>query len=201
MTMCAIVYTIPVIAALIGWFTNFIAIKMLFWPRKKFRIGPLTLQGIFPKRQKAVAEKIGKLVSDELLSVRDIKEKINQPQTLSMINRKVESKIDEYLTNTFPANYPLMALFVSKKAKSRLKNDFLQEVDNLAPQIVEQYLANMEGHLNIEHIIKEKISLLSPAKLEALIMQLLKKEFRFIEMVGALLGFIIGLAQLGLVMA
>ncbi len=197
--MNPIVYTLPVIAALIGWFTNYIAIKMLFWPRNKIQFGPLALQGVFPKRQKAVAERIGRLVSDELLSVHDIKERINQPETLVMINQKVEAKIDEYLNTTFPSNYPLMSIFVSKKIKNKLKNDFLEEVDDLAPQIVEQYIANMEGHLNIEKIIKERISLLSPAKLEDLIMQILQKEFRFIELVGAVLGFVIGMMQLGLV--
>ncbi|HXH19357.1 MAG TPA: DUF445 family protein [Chitinophagales bacterium] len=198
--MNSTIYTLPVIAALIGWFTNYIAIKMLFWPRNKIQLGPLALQGVFPKRQKAVAEKIGRLVSDELLSVHDIKERINQPETLDMINRKVEAKIEEYLAITFPSNYPLMSIFLSRKIKSKLKHDFLQEVDDLAPQIVEQYIATMEGHLNIEKIIKERISLLSPARLEDLIMQILQKEFRFIELVGAVLGFFIGIVQLSLVL-
>lgn len=41
----------PVICALIGWFTNFLAVKMLFHPHKPIKIGPFTIQGIFPKRQ------------------------------------------------------------------------------------------------------------------------------------------------------
>ena len=44
-----------VICAFIGWITNFIAIKMLFHPRTPVQIGSLTIQGIFPKRQKALA--------------------------------------------------------------------------------------------------------------------------------------------------
>lgn len=198
--MNATLYAIPFIAAGIGWFTNWIAIKMLFWPRKRVAIGPFAIQGIFPKRQEEVAERIGKLVSDELLSVHDIRDKINRPETLFMINQKVESKIDEYLSSTFPANYPLISVFVGKKVKDKLKNDFLQEVDDLAPEIVEQYILNMEGHLNIEKIIKEKVAVLSPAKLEELINQILKKEFRFIEFIGAVLGFVIGVIQLGLTM-
>ncbi len=194
------IFALPFIAAAIGWFTNFIAVKMLFRPRKMVKIGPLEIQGIFPKRQHLVAEKIGKLVSDELLSLHDIKEQISHPENLKMINNKIESKIEDYLTTTFPANFPFMSLFVRQKTKDKLKNDFLEEVDELAPQIVAQYIANMEGNLDIERIIEEKISLLSPAKLEHLIMQILAKEFRFIELVGAVLGFLIGLIQVGLVM-
>jgi len=193
-------FALPFIAAIIGWFTNFVAIKMLFYPQKKIRVLFWDVQGIFPKRQREVAEKIGRLVSDELLSVHDIKERISQPETLAVINEKIEMTVDEYLATTFPAQHPVMAFFITKKTRAELKHDFLEEVDALAPQIVEQYLAQMEGHLNIEKIIEEKIALLSPARLEKLILQILQKEFRFIEFVGGILGFIIGLIQMGLVM-
>src|SRR5690348_3637028 len=115
---------LPVIAALIGWFTNFIAIQMLFHPRKKVRVLFWDVQGVFPRRQQLVAEKIGKLVGDELLSLHDIKESIGRPETLAMINQKIELKIDDYLTTTFPAHYPIMSLLLGKKTKERLKNDF-----------------------------------------------------------------------------
>ncbi|GIV33867.1 MAG: membrane protein [Chitinophagales bacterium] len=195
-----LIITLPLIAAIIGWFTNYIAVKMLFRPYRPVRIGPLVVQGIFPKRQQLVAEKIGRLVSEELLSLHDIKEQISHPENIQMINRKIESKIEDYLSTTFPANYPWMALFIRKKTKEKLKNDFLEEVDELAPQIVAQYIANMEGKLDIEKIIVEKISNLSPQRLERLIMQVLEREFRFIELIGAAIGFVIGLIQIGLVL-
>ncbi|MFM7359781.1 MAG: DUF445 domain-containing protein, partial [Actinomycetota bacterium] len=51
------------ISGFIGWITNWIAIKMLFHPRKPIRVLGLTLQGIFPKNQSQFAQKLGKLVS------------------------------------------------------------------------------------------------------------------------------------------
>jgi uncharacterized membrane protein YheB (UPF0754 family) len=68
-------YLIPLISAFIGWFTNWIAIKMLFHPKEPKRILGITFHGIFPKRQAQFAEKLGKLVSNELLSFEDIAEK------------------------------------------------------------------------------------------------------------------------------
>src|SRR5687768_9381372 len=144
------IIALPIIAALIGWFTNWIAIKMLFHPRKKIRLLFWDVQGVFPKRQHLVAEKIGKMVASELLSVHDIKERITSPGTMAMINQKIEVKLEEYLTTTFPAHYPVMSIFIGKKTRDKLKNDFLDEVDELAPQIVAQYIAHMEGSLKIE---------------------------------------------------
>ena len=42
-----------------GWITTWIAIKMLFHPRKPIKILGLTIQGIFPKNQQQIAEKLG----------------------------------------------------------------------------------------------------------------------------------------------
>lgn len=190
--------SLPIIAALIGWFTNYIAVKMLFRPRKKIKILFLEIQGIFPKRQQILAEKIGKMVADELLSVSDFKETMNHPENIAVIKQNIEHKIDNYLSTTFPSKFPLMSLFVGAKAKGKLKSEFLKELEEATPVVIDQFLSNMEGNLDIEKIIREKVALLSPEKLENLINSILKKEFKFIELIGGVLGFLIGFLQIWL---
>ena len=192
---------LPFIAAAIGWFTNWIAVKMLFRPRKKIRFLFFDIQGIFPKRQQAVAEKIGKMVSKELLSLDDIKTKINNPDNLVSINKNIEIKVEDYLSRTFPEKHPMMSMLIGKKTKEKLKNDFVSEVEQITPGIIQQYIDNLEGDLDIEGMIKQKVSLLSPATLENLIMDVLKREFQFIELIGAILGFLIGVVQVLLVLS
>ena len=63
---------IPFISAFIGWFTNWIAIKMLFHPKEPKKIFGITFHGIFPKRQVQFAEKLGVMVSKELISFAEI---------------------------------------------------------------------------------------------------------------------------------
>lgn len=192
---------LPLIAAAIGWFTNWIAVKMLFRPRKKIRFLFFEIQGIFPKRQHAVAEKIGQMVSKELLSIDDIRERISKPGNMDNINKSIEKKLDEYLSVTFPERNPVMSMLMGKKTKTRLKDEFLKEVEEITPEIIEKYVQNLEGELDIENMIRQKVSLLSPATLERLIMDVLKKEFQFIELIGAVLGFFIGVVQVLLVLA
>lgn len=193
--------TLPLIAAAIGWFTNWIAVKMLFRPRKKIKFLFFEIQGIFPKRQHAVAEKIAKMVSNELLSIKDIKDRINNPDNLKHINENIEVKIEDYLNTTFPEKYPMMSMLVGKKTRAKLKNDFLSEVEQITPGIIEKYVDNLEQGLDVEKIIRQKVTLLSPATLENLIMGVLKREFQFIELIGALLGFMIGVIQVLMVIA
>ena len=72
----------PVIAAFTGWFTTWIAIYMLFHPRNPIRVFGITIQGIFPKRQNQVADKIGNMVANELILFDDIAKRINDPEEL-----------------------------------------------------------------------------------------------------------------------
>jgi len=69
-------YLLPIVAALIGWITNFLAVKMLFHPREARKILFFTFHGVFPKRQKALADKLGDIVSAELISITDISSKM-----------------------------------------------------------------------------------------------------------------------------
>ena len=190
------IYTLPFIAALVGWFTNYIAVKMLFHPKEPVNIlGVYTLQGIFPKNQKKVAENIGRMVAEELLSSADLKEKLNNPENILSIKDLVEAKIDFYLNVTFPKNYPITAAIVGDKRKAKLKEAVMTEVHDSVPGMIDSYMANIEEKFNVEHIIQEKVNHLSPERLEELIMKLLKNEFKFIEYIGAVIGFLIGWIQ------
>ena len=66
----------PVIGAVIGYFTNYIAVKMLFHPLKPVKIGGRTLPftpGIIPKGRPRLAKALGKAVGEKLLTREDIR--------------------------------------------------------------------------------------------------------------------------------
>ncbi|MFS0782991.1 DUF445 domain-containing protein [Bacillus sp. 1P06AnD] len=71
-----------VIGALIGAFTNFIAIKMLFRPYEPMYIFGKKLPftpGLIPKRRGELAEQVGKLVVEHLLTGESIQQKVLTP--------------------------------------------------------------------------------------------------------------------------
>jgi uncharacterized membrane protein YheB (UPF0754 family) len=196
--MNLIVWTMPFISALVGWFTNYLAVKMLFYPKEPWNFGLFKVQGVFPKNQREVAEKIGKMVAEELLSSKDLRDKMNNPENLLNINQIVEAKIDYFLNVKFPRQYPITGMFFTKDRKARMKKELMVEVEQSVPQVIDHYMENLEERFNVEEIIKEKVAQLAPEKLEGLLMKLLAKEFKFIEYIGAVVGFIIGLVQVGI---
>jgi uncharacterized membrane protein YheB (UPF0754 family) len=187
---------IPIISAFIGWFTNWIAIKMLFHPREPKKIFGLTIHGIFPKRQRVFAEKLGKLVSDELLSFEDIQEKIINPENLKKLMPMIEGHIENFLRVKLGSEMPFLSIFIGDKTINSLKKIFMQELETLFPQIMKNYAGQLQSELDLEKIVTEKVAAFSTEKLEAILYQIMNKEFRFVEIIGGVIGFIIGLIQI-----
>lgn len=193
--MSPLILSIPLISAFIGWFTNWIAIKMLFHPRLPVKVFGFTFQGIFPKRQHQFAQKLGKLVSEELLSFKDIESKITDGSNLKQVMPIVETHIDNFLRNKLASEMPIISMFIGDKTIEQLKSVFMKELESLFPVLMTIYMGKLRHELDLEAIVTEKVSNFSSDKLEEILQTIMSKEFKFIEMIGAVLGFLIGILQ------
>jgi len=96
---------IPIIGAIIGLITNWIAVKMLFHPRKKI----FGIQGVIPKRKKVIAERIGEASPiilpqsfDKIKNIRYVGDLIHSKLT-DYFKKGVENKIDSLNDNQIEA--------------------------------------------------------------------------------------------------
>lgn len=179
-----------------GWITTWIAIKMLFHPRKPIKILGLTIQGIFPKNQRLIAEKLGQVVGKELLSFDEIEQKVTNPENLQKLRPDIEHHIDNFLRNKLKDVFPMIAMLIGEKTILQLKDAFLLELESLFPVLMKGYMAKLEKDLDLEKIVTEKVASFSTQKLEDILNQITKKEFKFLEFVGGFFGFIIGLIEI-----
>ena len=82
----------PIIGAVIGYCTNYIAVKMLFYPRKEIRICGRKLPftpGAIPKGKPRLAKAVGNVVANTLLTEEDIKQRIFSSKTENVIVQKI----------------------------------------------------------------------------------------------------------------
>lgn len=191
-------FLIPIISAFIGWFTNWIAIKMLFHPRQPKKVLGIVIHGIFPKRQQQFAEKLGRLVSEELLSFEEIAKKLADPANVEKLLPFIDAHIDQFLKVKLKESMPVVGMFIGEKTVSQLKSVFIEELTQLFPGLMEQYMTNLQDQLDLEKIVIDKVRGFSSEKLETILQQIMAKEFRFVELIGAVLGFLIGMLQVGI---
>ncbi|MCK5103558.1 MAG: DUF445 family protein [Cyclobacteriaceae bacterium] len=191
-----LIYTLPFIAAITGWVTNFLAIKMLFHPEKKVNLYFFSMQGIFPKRQDLLAERLGKMVSSELFSFKDIKDRFTSTSTALEINKVLDEKLEDFMEVKLKSSIPMLAWFLNSNTKAKIKDTLHLEFQNILPDILNKYSEKLEKDIDIEEIVYQKVAAFSSEKLEQILFSIMKKEFKFIEILGAILGFLIGIIQL-----
>ena len=191
-----LIIILPFISALIGWFTNWVAIQMLFHPKKEKDFFFFKWQGIFPANQAEISAKVGRMVAEELLSAQDIKDVANSPEQIKKLHELVELKMDEYLFVQFPKRHKIMSALMPNSKLIELKEELLHEVELVFPDVIDAYLNTVEEKFDVSAIIRERMKVLEVDKLEKLLMSLLEKEFRFVEIIGGVIGFLIGLVQM-----
>jgi len=80
----------PLIGAVIGYFTNWLAIKMLFRPYKTVRIAGIRLPftpGILPREKDRLAVSLGETVAQELLTPQVISKRMQRQRIRNMMER------------------------------------------------------------------------------------------------------------------
>lgn len=194
-------YTLPFISAFIGWVTNWLAIKMLFHPRNPINIGPFVLQGIFPKRQAQVAQQLGQVVATHLLSIDDLTAKLYNADATKALLPIIEKRVDDFIQHKLTEELPLLSMFIKDKAIDNIKRGIIQEFESMFPELIAQVGQQVKANVNIQNMVSEKVAALDSNKLEELLVGIMKKEFVFIEVIGAVLGFIIGCLQVLLTLA
>ena len=168
---------------------------MLFHPKEPVRFLGMTFQGIFPKRQQQFAIKLGSLVAKELLHFDEIALKIKDPSRLKEVTPIIEAHLDTFLRVKIQLKMPMISMFIGDKTINQLKEGMMEEIELLLPEVLVRYTDSLSQQIDIERIVTEKVSKFSSDKLEEILVAIMSKEFRFVEILGGVVGFIIGVIQ------
>lgn len=185
------------IGAMIGWITNYVAIKMLFRPYKEINFGLFKIQGLIPKRKHEIAVSIADTVQKELISLKDVTSSLDGEELEIRMGNMIDKILDAKLEGELVKKFPMLAMFMSddmlRKIKSMIKTSILENKDT----IIEMFSNYLEEKVDFREIIIKNVDGFSLEKLEDITYSLARRELKHIEVVGAVLGGIIGFFQFG----
>ena len=183
------------ISGAIGWITNWVAIKMLFRPHREINFGLFKIQGLIPKRKAEIGTGIANIIQNELISVKDVISNIDRDEFSKRLNRLIDDVLDKNLKKKVKEKFPLLQMFFTDKVAKDIGNTIKDIVMENQEKIFEIFSNYAEENIDFEIIISDKISNFSLDKLEEIITLLAKRELKHIEVIGAILGMIIGAVQ------
>ena len=194
-------YALPFISGSIGWFTNYLAVKMLTRPVKPINILGIKIQGVIPRRHEDLADKVAEAVKKDFFKSSDLEESMAgvdfKPIIKEIFLRKWDEKIGDVLDSL-----PMIKMFLPPDKLDDIKIKIVEAfTEGNGNSIGKTVAESITKHVDISAIVKKNILAFDLDQLESIIHEIAKKELRFIEHLGGFLGFIIGLVQLLLVLA
>lgn len=182
---------IPLLGAFIGWITNVLAIRLLFRPRKPYRFLFWTLQGLIPRRRDELAAQIAIVLDRDLLPLEELvkkfKNKAVEDKLATLVGEIVRKRIIERLPNFVPLGWKLALGHALEEAARR-------EVPLLLEKVEKELLLKPDNY-SLGNILMEKLKALQLEQVEELVLKVAARELRYIELLGGILGLVIGLLQ------
>lgn len=189
--------SIPVIAALIGWSTNWLAIKMTFYPLEFVGKRPIWgWQGIIPSKARKMAAISVDATISKIGTVQEIFEQID-PKVLAAhivasVDPRVEEYVDEMMLREYPTFWENLPISARRMVYDRVRKSTPLLVDNLVDDLAD----NIEGLLDIKGMVIERLAT-DKRLLNRIFLECGEVEFRFIVNSGLYFGFLFGLIQMG----
>lgn len=184
----------PFITATIGWFTNWLAIKMLFHPRTPVNLFFMQWQGLIPRRQQQLANESAEIIEREILQQHSILNEIKKIELSPYLEKTAHKLVWERIGPQLRA-IPLLGNFVNDGLLAKFETIACAEIKQEAGPLVEKVATEFESSVDLKQMIEDNITAFDLDRLEMIVNTVAKHEFRTIERLGAVLGFAIGSIQ------
>ena len=184
-------WSLSIGGAIVGFATNWLALKWIFEPVNPTKVGPFILQGQFMKRQAEVSTEFGDFFSKTVLTSEKLWNSIlNDPSTAPKFNELFTKHLtkfaDKVSGNLGVKPEPEVIAIASAKAIEKLPNHL-----NVLHPYVDKTLALTET-------LRTKMAALSAEKFERVLHPIFEEDELTLILAGAFLGFLAGLVQQGL---
>lgn len=186
----------PVFGAAIGFFTDWLAIRLVFTPREPVTVlGRFTVHGSFHRRRAVVAERYGEIIATEVLTPENLINALlrgpRSDRVFELIQRTVTEVVDEQ-------SRPFRPLVTATIGGEKL-DDLKRAAAVMAMRRVRDTSRGARGYLaqamDVAGLVEERMLALSPEQYEGLLRPAFKQDEWKLITVGGVIGGIVGELQ------
>ncbi|WP_026375276.1 DUF445 domain-containing protein [Aestuariibacter salexigens] len=186
--------SIPLISAIVGWATNYLAVKMMFYPIEFIGIRPIFgWQGLIPAKRREMAEIEVELVLGKLLSVQELAGRLDPDKLTESIQRRLKQVVRKIVNDVMRESAPTLWASLPVQGKNLVYTRIEADIPNVVAKMVDDFKHNIDEILNIEELVVNQL-VDKPELINEIFLTAGDKEFPFIERSGLYFGFLFGLA-------
>jgi uncharacterized membrane protein YheB (UPF0754 family) len=188
--------SIPVVAAIVGWATNWVAIQLTFYPLEFVGRPPfLGWQGIIPAKARRMAEIFMDSTMNRLGTVAEVFEQMDPQKISRHISLSLRPRMEEYTDEILLKTHPVLWENLPRLFRERVYQSARDALPRLVDNLVQESGERIEELVDLKHMVVTRLTN-DRQLLNRLFLECGDQEFRFIIRSGLYFGFLFGLVQL-----
>ncbi|MGW3999369.1 DUF445 domain-containing protein [Amycolatopsis sp. NPDC004772] len=182
----------PVFGLFTGWFTDWLALRMIFYPIEPRKYFGVQWQGLFLKRRAEVAEAYGSLIAKEIITPHNVIEAILHGPLSDRVLALIQRQLDRELGSVAK---PLLVFAVGSRKYQDMKLAISSQIMSRLPETMRYIEDYATDAMDIRNVLVSKMKQLSPKEFERLLRPAFEQDEWILIATGAVLGFAVGEAQ------
>ncbi|MFJ7211887.1 DUF445 domain-containing protein [Amycolatopsis sp. NPDC098790] len=182
----------PIFGLFTGWFTDWLALRMIFYPIEPRRYFGVEWQGLFLKRRAEVAEAYGSLIAKEIITPHNVIEAILHGPLSDRVLALIQRQLDRELGSVAK---PLLVFAVGSRKYQDVKLAIASQIMSRLPETMRYIEDYATDAMDIRNVLVSKMKELSPREFERLLRPAFEQDEWILIATGAVLGFAVGEGQ------
>ncbi|MFQ5655055.1 MAG: DUF445 domain-containing protein, partial [Planctomycetota bacterium] len=142
-----------------------------------------------------LARSVARTVEQDLLSVDEIQDLVKKLAEGEGVRRLLHERVDLLINEQLGALGPMVKVLVSeellRKIKARIEEEILRFIGGLSAELH----GGIAERLDIHEMVRERIEGFDLMRLEEIVFRIAARELRHIEVLGGVLGFVVGIVE------
>jgi len=189
-------WILPLFGLLVGFGTNWLALKLIFEPIHEKKILGMKFQGLFIKRQKEVSKEYANILANDILTFDRIFAAIINGPTKERFVKLIQDHTNKAIDDAVGIGKPMIKLIGGQNNYDRIKDIASQKVVRELPKTVKPAFSYAEESMDLENVLRDKMVKLSPPEFVGFLRPVFQEDELKLILVGAVLGCAAGVAQL-----
>ncbi|MCM0611937.1 hypothetical protein KFJ24_05535 [Marinobacter sediminum] len=183
--------SVPIVAAAVGWFTNWLAIQMSFYPVQFIGVGFIGWQGVIPRK----AEKMAHICIDQTLQhfgdLNAVYRKLEPQKIVEQVISQVTPRLDEYIDEVMYEIQPVLWDNLPLFAKNRIYRWAREQLPSRVEELVEDFGDDLDDLVDLKALLSRELEQ-HPDFMNRIFKQAGAVELKSVINRGAIVGGILG---------
>ena len=188
-------WTLTVGGSLVGYATNWLALKCIFEPVEPVSLGPFTFQGLFPARQKEVSKDFSQFLSEEVLTSENIWDNMLHGSRAEGFREVLSEHTQKFAEDAAGQ----LDVRLEGGVDPELVRGLSEKVSLAMAERLEKYVHPMHGYadatLGLREDIETELARMPAKEFERVLHPIFEEDETTLILAGAVLGAIAGAVQ------